>query len=255
LDVIDRLIGDAATLGEALASDLKDEGTRALEARGRFTIAIPGGSVAAAFFPHLARLSFDWSRTEFFWTDERAVAPDDPESNYALARTLWLQPARVPDANIHRMPADRANLDAVARTYGDELKRITGDPPRLDFVLLGVGVDGHVASLFPGHPALSKEHEVAVAVADAPKPPPRRMTLTLPVLVSARRSVVAALGKSKARVIYDALGHAALERDESALPVALVLRQSERVLLLLDPEAAANVTGGARALAGKSRPQ
>jgi 6-phosphogluconolactonase len=244
--VIDTLIADATTLGQALAEDFAAEGALAIAARGKFTIAIPGGSVASTFFPHLAQLSFDWSRTEFFWTDERGVSPGDPESNYGMARSLWLDPAGVPDAQIHRMPADRPDLETAAREYGDELNRIAGDPPVLDYVLLGVGEDGHVASLFPGHPAASNAQAIVAVVTDAPKPPPRRMTLTLPVLTSARRSVVAALGKSKAAALRDGL-----EGHDAGLPIAAVLHRSARLLLLLDPDAAKNLTGGAQELAGK----
>lgn len=243
--MIDTVIADAVTLGQALASDFEAERARAIAARGRFTLAIPGGSVASTFFPRLAELSLDWSRTEFFWTDERAVSPDDPESNYGMARSLWLEPAGVPAAQIHRMPADRSDLEMAAREYADELRRIAGDPPVLDFVLLGVGEDGHVASLFPGHPATSNEQALVAVVDDAPKPPPRRMTLTLPVLISARRDVVAALGKSKAPALRNGL-----EGSDAGLPIVAVLHRSARLLLLLDPDAARNLTGGAQALAG-----
>ena len=244
--MIDTVIADAITLGQALASDVEAEGTRAIAARGKFTLAIPGGSVASTFFLQLAQLSFDWSRTEFFWTDERAVSPDDPESNYGIARSLWLQPAGVPSKQIHRMPADRSDLETAAREYADELRRIAGDPPVLDLVLLGVGEDGHVASLFPGHAATSNEQALVAVVADAPKPPPRRMTLTLPVLTSARRDIVAAMGKSKAPALRDGL-----EGRDSGLPIAAVLHRSARLLLLLDPDAARNLTGGEQAPDGK----
>ena len=245
--MIDTVIADAITLGQALASDVEAVGARAIAARGRFTLAIPGGSVASTFFPQLAQLSLDWSRTEFFWTDERAVPPDDPESNYGIARALWLQPAGVPAKQIHRMPADRSDLDTAAREYADDLRRIAGDPPMLDFVLLGVGEDGHVASLFPGHAATSNEHALVAVVADAPKPPPSRMTLTLPVLANARRNIVAAMGKSKAQALRDGL-----EGRDSGLPIAAVLHRSARLLLLLDPDAARNLTGGGREPGGKS---
>jgi 6-phosphogluconolactonase len=230
---VETLIADRTTLGHRLASDFEAEGKRALAARGTFTIALPGGSVASTFFPRLALLSFDWTRTEFFWTDERAVPPTDPESNYAAARSIWFEPAGVPDARIHRMLAEKTDLASAAHEYAEELRRIAGDPPCLDFVLLGVGSDGHVASLFPGRPMFSNERDLVAAVVDAPKPPPRRVTLTLPVLTGARRVVAAALGRSKGRAIHDALEH-----HESVLPVALVLRRSPRSLLLVDDEAA-----------------
>lgn len=241
---LETLIADPIALGHALASDLEAEGRRALAARGQFMIALPGGSVASTFFPRLALLSFDWTRTEFFWTDERAVPSSDPESNYEMACALWLGPARVPPARTHRMPADRTDLGSAAQVYADELRRITGDPPCLDFVLLGVGDDGHVASLFPGHPVLFNEQDLVAAVVDAPKPPPRRLTLTLPVLTSAGRVVVAALGRSKARAIHDALEH-----HDSVLPVASLLHRAQRPLVLVDHEAAVGPTSSTPALA------
>src|SRR5438445_3218085 len=139
------LIASPTALAEALAADFTAHGQRALRLRGQFTIALSGGSLATQFFPRLARLPFDWSRTEFFWADERAVPPSDPESNYAVAMSLWLGPAKVPPANIHRVRGENADLNGAARDYAAELVQIAGTPPRLDLVMLGVGPDGHVA--------------------------------------------------------------------------------------------------------------
>ena len=110
--------------------------------------ALPGGSVASAFFPTLAALAVDWTRIEMFWIDERAVPPDHPDSNYGLASRLLLVPARVPPARIHRMHGELPDLEQAARRAADELKSIAGDPPHLDLALVGVGEDGHVASIF-----------------------------------------------------------------------------------------------------------
>jgi 6-phosphogluconolactonase len=227
------LVADAATLAERLAAECEAEGRRALAARGRFTIALPGGSVAQHFFPRLARVPLDWSAVEFFWVDERAVAPWHPESNYGAARGVWLEAAGVPAARIHRMPADASDPASAAQRYEDELFRIVGAPLRLDLVLLGAGPDGHVASLFPHHPLLREEERSVAFVSDAPKPPPQRMTLTMPVLCSAGRVIVAALGESKAAALRDAL-----ERADSNLPVAIVARRSARPLFLVDAAAA-----------------
>ena len=116
--------------------------------REKFIVALPGGSVASAFFPTLAALTVDWTRIEIFWIDERAVPPDHPDSNDALASRLLLVPARVPAERIHRMHGELPDLDQAARRATDELKSIAGDPPHLDLAIVGVGDDGHVASIF-----------------------------------------------------------------------------------------------------------
>ena len=226
------VVNTPAKLAEELARRFEEEALRKLASTGRFTVGLPGGSVAATCFPRLARTNVDWSRTEFFWADERAVPASDPESNFELAHTLWLGPAGVPGARVHRMEADSADLNRAAASYADTMVRLLGSPPRLDFLLLGVGADGHVASLFPGHPLLQEQARWVAAVTDSPKPPPRRLTLTLPALVAADQVAVAALGEAKAGVV-----HEALESAYSELPVALLARRARRVTFLLDSEA------------------
>jgi len=189
--------------------------------------------VAENAFPALEALPLEWPRIHFFWADERAVDPSDPESNYGLARRLLLEPLNIDPAQIDRMPADEPDLEAAASSYAGVLRRVLGTPPRLDCVLLGMGPDGHVASLFPGHALLAEERLTVAAVTDAPKPPPRRLSLTLPVLTQASRVIVVAYGASKAEAIQKAL-----ERKDSALPVALVLRRAVRPLVILDDAAA-----------------
>ncbi len=117
------------------------------------------------------------------------------------------------------------------------MARILGAPPRLDLALLGVGPDGHVCSLFPGHPLLLEESRSVAVVDDSPKPPPRRLTLTLPVLAAAELVVVAALGRGKAEVVREAV-----EESASALPVARVARRARRCVFLVDAEAASRLT-------------
>jgi len=138
------------------------------------------------------------------------------------------------------MSADSPDLAAAAVAYGEELTRVLGRPARLDFVLLGVGPDGHVASLFPGHEALSDDLRMVVPVVDAPKPPARRLTLTMPMLAGAERVVVMAMGESKAGAMQESI-----ERPESSLPVALMLQRAERSLVLVD-EAAVSRMGRRR---------
>lgn len=223
------VVADPGTLNKRLAYEVKREAERAYAARGRFAIAIPGGSVV----PALKAVSLDWTRTHLFWVDERAVPPSSGDSNFGLARAIWLEPAGVPPSAIHRMPADDPDLNAAAFTYRDELGRVLGESPQLDVVVLGVGHDGHVASLFPGHPALSEEHQFVVPIVDSPKPPPRRLTLTLPLLTGAGRVIVMTLGTAKTAVM-----HEALTQEDSMLPISLVLRRAPHALVLLDEEAA-----------------
>ena len=226
------IVDGIENLPRSLAALFEDE-FRHAAARGRFTVALPGGSVADVFFPHLARLPLDWGRVSFFWGDERAVPPTHPDSNYAAAKARWLDPAGVPASSVFRMPADAPDLDRAAADYEAVLLQQCGNPPRLDLALLGVGPDGHVCSLFNGHPLLEEDTRWVAAIDDSPKPPPRRLTLTLPTLAAARLVVVAATGAAKAAVVK-----AAQEQPESQLPLALVTRRAERVVYLLDLAAA-----------------
>ena len=226
-------VDQAPGLARRLSRLFEEEAARAQARRGLCAVALPGGSVAAIFFPDLARAQCDWARTVFFWGDERAVPAGDPESNYSLARRLWLEPAGVPSSNVHRMPAEDPDLDRAARAYEDALTATLGIPARLDLALLGVGPDGHVCSLFPGHPLLRERERRVAPIEDAPKPPPRRLTLTLPALWDAELVVVAALGAAKAAVLREALAE-----PTSPLPIALALRGARRAVVLMDPPAA-----------------
>jgi 6-phosphogluconolactonase len=237
------VVDNPERLGAALVARFEDEARRAHEARGRFAVALPGGSVASTFFPRLAEARVDWTRTDFFWGDERAVPPGDPGSNYGLARALWLDPARVPPERVHRVEAEASDLARVAEEYERLLLSILGAPPRLDLALLGVGTDGHVASLFPGHPTLTDQRRWVAAVEDAPRPPARRVTLTLPTLAAARLVIIAAFGAAKAAAIA-----AALEDPATPLPVGLLSRRAPQVSWLIDHAAASTLDGDPRRL-------
>lgn len=205
----------------------------AIERHGRFAFALPGGSTAEAFLPPLATAALDWSRLDFFWGDERAVAPDHPDSNYGLARRLLLDRVGADPSRVHRMAAEAADLAAAASDYAQELTATLGDPPHFDLVLLGVGPDGHVCSLFPGHPVLAERTRSVAPVFDSPKPPPARITLTLKALAAAEVVCVAAFGGAKAEAL-----RAALEDPASPLPVAQVAREAKRAVFMIDPAAA-----------------
>jgi 6-phosphogluconolactonase len=226
------VVDKPAGLTRTLIALLAEEWQRAVAEGRLLALALPGGSVATTFFPALATSGIDWTRTAFFWGDERAVPESDPDSNAGLARRLWLDPARVPAGGVHPVETDAPSLAEAAERYAATLTRVLGTPPRLDVALLGVGPDGHVCSLFPGHVALEAGGWTA-AVEDAPKPPPRRVTLTMPTLEAVGLVVVVALGAGKAPVMREALGDA-----HADLPVARVLRRARRAVVLLDPDAA-----------------
>jgi 6-phosphogluconolactonase len=217
-------------LARILRRRLEQAARPALEERGRFSLVLPGGSVAEAFLPSLAQAEMDWPRVDLFWGDERAVPPDHVDSNYALARRALL--VRV-SPRVHRMRAEEPDLAAAAADYEREMRGALGEPPRLDVVLLGTGPDGHVCSLFPGHEALREATRRVIPITDSPKPPPARLTLTLAALALSDLVVVGAFGSSKAEPVRQAL------RDPgSRLPVALASRAARRALFLLDDDAA-----------------
>ncbi len=213
----------------------------AIEHRGVARVALSGGRTPKAVYPLLLeparRDAIDWSAVEFFWGDERAVPPDDPESNFGVAYVMLISqlPEVRPD-RVHRMRAEAPDLDAAALAYETELRLALdarGDaPPALDLVWLGMGPDGHTASLFPGTPALDETERWAVANF-APAQDAWRMTLTFPVLRAARETIFVVTGADKA----DAL--ARVRSGDSDLPAARV--SGPTVRWIVDAAAAAHV--------------
>ena len=190
--------------------------------------ALSGGATALIFLPALRAAKVDWSKITLFWTDERAVPADDPESNYGIADRMLLSPlgARAPRAI--RMPADLPSLGDAALKYDDVLStELRGGP--LDLVLLGVGEDGHVASLFPGHPALAQDDLRAVAVEDAPRAPKRRLSLTFRYVLQARKIWLIAVGPRKLPVLQ-----AALSKTQRSTPLDLLLHQAKDITVFTD---------------------
>jgi 6-phosphogluconolactonase len=230
-------VGTREALGERFAAAFESAARAALTARGRFACAVPGGSVARTFFPRLVRAAVEWPRLHVFFSDERAVPVEHPDSNLGLARQLWLDHVSVDPAHVHPLYRPGRELEEIAAEAERELVSALGDPPRLDLALLGMGADGHVGSLFPGHPRLAERGWV-LALSDAPKPPRERVTLGLAALAQAREIVVAAFGAEKAAAVQQAL-----EAPASQLPVALALRSGPPVRMLLDPGAAGRLSG------------
>lgn len=206
----------------------------AIRDRGRASLALPGGSVADTCLPRLTSVRLEWRRVHVAFGDDRAVPPDDADSNYGRASRLLLSRVPVPSAHVYRIPGESPDLDVAAADYERTLVGALGTPPVIDVVLLGVGEDGHVCSLFPGHDVAPAPAGWVAAVRDAPKPPPRRLTLTMPTLLAARHVLVVAMGAAKAPAIREALADQA-----SLLPVARVLHAGQQVELVLDTAAAA----------------
>ena len=190
--------------------------------------ALSGGATALIFLGALRAANVDWRRVILFWGDERAVPIDDPDSNYGIAERMLLSPlgARAPRAI--RMPADAPSLGEAALWYDDALAtELNGGA--LDVALLGIGEDGHVCSLFPGHKALIQDDLRAVAIEDAPKPPARRLSLTLRYLLQTRKIWVIAIGPRKLPVL-----HAALSKTQRTTPLDLVVQQAKELTVFTD---------------------
>lgn len=201
----------------------------AIATRGRFALAVPGGSVAERLLPALAASDLDGDSLDLFFTDERCVPPQSGDSNFHAVTRSFVSRLRAGSPRVHRMEGERTDLASAASEYADTLRRVLGTPPVLDLALVGVGEDGHIASLFPGHATLRDESGLVLLEEAAPKPPARRLTLSLAVLAQAREVVVGAFGAAKSRVIGEAL------RDpDSTLPLARLLRATSRATLLLD---------------------
>lgn len=203
------VVPDPEAVAVATADHFVATVREAIEARGIARVALSGGGTPKQVYPLLLqptrRNAVEWSRVEFFWGDERAVPPDHPESNFGVAYGMLISqlPAVRPD-RVHRMPAEAQDLEAAALSHESELRLAFGsrasEPPAFDLIWLGMGPDGHTASLFPGSAALD-ERERWVVANWAPAPEAWRMTLTFPVLEAARDTMVVVTGADKADAV------------------------------------------------------
>ena len=231
-----RVFDDAAALAAAAAGAIAEAAAAGIEALGRTSLGLSGGRTPVATYRALAseplRSRVDWTRVRIYFADERAVRRDDPESNFRLAREILIDPLRIPPRNVHRMKGDYPDLRVAVEEYEAHLT----EP--IDILILGVGEDGHIASLFPGTPLVSENARRVAMVADSPKPPARRLTLTPRALAEARRVLVLATGAEKA----DAVARALEGEDEPREVPARLVRGRD---WYLDRAAAAGL--GARA--------
>lgn len=238
---------DAAALATATAARLLLRLLDAQSIRRPVHVALTGGGMGGRVLAEVAgsplRDAVDWSGVHVWWGDERFLPAGDPERNETQARAALLDRLALPEANVHAVPARGAEVtspDAAAAVYAAELARFAGEAddagpevPVFDVVLLGVGPDGHVASLFPGHATLDVADRTAVGVTDSPKPPPARVSLTLPAIEAAEEVWLVVAGADKAPAVARALAGA----DAHETPAAAV-RGRSRTLWLLDVDAA-----------------
>jgi 6-phosphogluconolactonase len=196
-------------LFQAAAEEVIRVATASIAQRGRFTIALSGGSTPKNLYTLIAaNASLPWAKIFFFWGDERHVPPTDPESNYRMAEEAILSKVPVPPANIFRIPAEKPDAAAAAEAYDETLRKFfataPGQFPRFDLILLGLGPDGHTASLFPETAALQERSRLVVANW-VEKLNASRITLTLPVLNAAREVAFLVSGADKAAVLHEVL--------------------------------------------------
>ena len=235
-------------LFQAAAEEVIRSATDAVAQRGRFTIALSGGSTPRNLYTLIAAnasASLPWDRMFFFWSDERHVPPDDPESNYGMARDTLLSKVAIPPANIFPIPAENPDASAAAETYEQTLRKFfaegPGEFPRFDLILLGMGPDGHTASLFPETSALQAKSRLVVANW-VEKLKASRITFTLPVLNAARCVAFLVSGADKAAVL-----HEVLEGDGPAekYPSKLVRPSEGKLIWFVDRAAASELSAAA----------
>jgi len=237
---------DGPLLAQAVAARLVTGLTDAFAARGRASVVLTGGGIGTQVLAELAaapaRDAIDWPQLDIWWGDERFVPAGDPDRNETGARAALLDHVDVDPARVHPMPGpdgpDGDDPDAAAARYAswlaDAAKSGDGGPvPAFDVLMLGIGPEGHVASLFPGLPALDDKRPV-VAVRNSPKPPPTRLSLTFPSIRVAREIWILASGEEKADAVAQALSGA----SPAQVPAAGA-RGTKRTLFLLDRAAAA----------------
>ena len=232
-------VADAEAAAARAASVIERLINDARERRGVAHVALAGGETPRRAYELLAESIDDWDGVELWFGDERCVGPDDPESNYLMVAQTLLARAAIDPARVHRIPGELGPFEA-ARAYAAELcdhvPRDENGRPVLDVVVLGLGVDGHTASLFPGGEELDSQ-DICVPVTRAPKPPPERVTLSLPVLRAARHCVMLATGASKSDAVA-----AVIAGPDRHVPASLL--RTGRLELIVDDAASPAAPSG-----------
>jgi 6-phosphogluconolactonase len=235
-----RVSPDIEALSRAALEEILVNLQEAIELRGRFAIALSGGHTPEIMYALWAqnekyRTETPWDRVYLFWGDERFVSATDPLSNYRMAREALLSHVPIPPANVHPAPTHLPTPQAAAAAYDAQLRRFFADGvPAFDVTLLGIGPEGHTASLFPDSPALDERNKWVEAVT-VQATPPNRLTFTLPVLNQSRNTYFLAAGEGK-KAILDAL-RAEPDPAHSQYPAARIQPFDGRVLWFLDEPA------------------
>jgi 6-phosphogluconolactonase len=232
----------------AAAEEVVRTANESIAQRGLFTIALSGGSTPKSLFTLLAtnaRSSFNWEQTFFFWGDERHVPPEDDESNYRMAQEAMLSKVPVPRGNVFRIPTENPDADAAALSYEQTLGKFfalePGQFPRFDLILLGMGPDGHTASLFPETAALQEKSRLVVANW-VEKLKTSRITFTLPVLNAARCVAFLVSGTDKAAVLRTVLQS---DVPGEQYPSKLVRPSDGKLIWFLDRAASSELSDAA----------
>jgi 6-phosphogluconolactonase len=234
---------DKHTLSQHAAEYILRIANESIDLHDHFTIALTGGTTPGEVYSLLGsepfRSQIDWQLVHFFWGDERCVPHNSPESNFYLARETLLQKISLPESQIHPMPADQLDRDAASQAYTVEMQNTFGTNgiPSFDLIHLGMGPEGHTASLFPHQASLQEKHRLVMPVS-VPKPPPDRLTFTPPLLNAARNVLFLVAGSEKA----DAL-HAVLEGEyrPDEYPAQIVRPTNGEVVWMLDKASAVNI--------------
>jgi 6-phosphogluconolactonase len=242
-----RIFPEVHALSHAAADVFRTIADEAVQERGRFAVALSGGSTPKELYMILGNKPYadriDWERIHLFWADERCVPPEHGDSNFRLARELLISRVPIPGENIHRIRGE-AGAEKAAAAYEQDLKAYfgNGDWPSFDLAILGTGEDGHTASLFPGFPQVQEQRRLAAPVfAGAEKRD--RVTLTLPVLNHARRVLFLVAGPSKSRIVRSILR----DGNPDGLPAGLVQPAAGVCTWFLDEDAAASLSQGRQA--------
>lgn len=211
---------------------------RSIQEKASFAVALSGGSTPKAIYEHLAleqnNLSIDWEKLFLFWSDERAVGPDHADSNYKMAMDSGLQSLKIPKGQIFRMEAE-TSIEEKAKAYEDKIRYFLGNS-LFDLVMLGIGEDGHTASLFPNTQALHEEKRLVLAnYIDSKKS--WRMTLTFPCIEQSKQAVFYAFGENKAEIIKEVLYAPIL----SPYPASRVGTVNHKALFILDKASASKL--------------